>query len=210
MTTTFFTASVTHGGSHLERFKIAIIGGGPGGLFSAWHLAAKAGLSCDITIFEADSRLGGKIQTRQFPGIGPYEAGVAEIYDYSRLGPDPLHDLIIKELGLQVKYIKGGPCIIEDQLINETEDLEAAFGKETCDQAMQFRERCAQLLNPEAFYFSIGKADNAHPWAHVSGESLLAKEIPTTSRAGTSARWSTATSPRPRTRPMGSICSRMC
>src|SRR5271156_7016878 len=86
-----------------EPFKVAIIGGGPGGMFTAWHLAAKAGPSCQITVFEASDRLGGKIQTGQFAGVGPYEAGVAEIYDYSRLCPEPLRHLIATELRLEFK-----------------------------------------------------------------------------------------------------------
>ncbi len=79
-------------GEEEQKIKVAIVGGGPGGLFTTWHLEAKAGTECDITIFEATGRVGGKIVTGQFPGAGPYEAGVAEIYDYSRHGPDPLRD----------------------------------------------------------------------------------------------------------------------
>lgn len=44
-----------------EPLKVVIIGGGPGGMFAAWHLAAKAGPSCQIIVFEASDRLGGKI-----------------------------------------------------------------------------------------------------------------------------------------------------
>src|ERR1700733_6262353 len=66
----------------VREFRVAIVGGGPGGLFTAWHLAAKAGPACRITIYEASNRLGGKIVTGNFAGIGLYEAGVAEIYDY--------------------------------------------------------------------------------------------------------------------------------
>src|SRR5277367_6515390 len=134
-----------------EPFKVAIIGGGPGGMFTAWHLAAKAGPSCHITVFEASDRLGGKIQTGQFAGVGPYEAGVAEIYDYSRLGPDPLHDLIVNDLGLQHKYLHGGPCVLDGKIILDVDDLAQAFGRRTRDEAKSFRERAADLLKPEAF-----------------------------------------------------------
>ena len=160
-----------------KPFKVAIIGGGPGGMFTAWHLAAKAGPSCQITVFEASERLGGKIQTGQFAGIGPYEAGVAEIYDYSRLGPDPLHDLIVKDLGLKFKYLRGGPCVLDGKIILEVDDLAGTFGERTRDEAASFRQRCANSLSPEAFYFSIAREDNAHPWANVSGATLLEREI---------------------------------
>jgi len=130
-------------------FRVAIIGGGPGGLFAAWHLAAKAGLSCQITVYEASSRLGGEIKTGQFAGVGPYEAGVAEIYDYSHLGPDPLHELIVKELGLEIKYIQGGPCILDGKIIIETNDLARLFGERARDEALAFRKRCAELPKDE-------------------------------------------------------------
>ena len=45
---------------------LAIVGGGPGGLMSAWYLKRKLGNLCQVTIFEASDRLGGKILTRKF------------------------------------------------------------------------------------------------------------------------------------------------
>ena len=66
----------------LNNWRIAIVGGGPGGLFTAWRLREQARSPCAITIFEATPRLGGKVQTRRFAHSGvPYEAGAAELYD---------------------------------------------------------------------------------------------------------------------------------
>ena len=80
---------------------LAIVGGGPGGLMSAWYLKKKLGELCRITIYEASDRVGGKILTRKFDSApAMYEAGVAEIYDYSMTGPDPLRELI-QHFGLQ-------------------------------------------------------------------------------------------------------------
>ena len=80
---------------------LAIVGGGPGGLMSAWYLKKKLGELCTVTIYEASDRVGGKILTRQFDSApAMYEAGVAEIYDYSMTGPDPLRELI-QHFGLQ-------------------------------------------------------------------------------------------------------------
>ena len=63
--------------------ELAIVGGGPGGLMSAWYLKRKLGDLCKVTIYEASDRLGGKIVTRKFDTApAMYEAGVAEIYDY--------------------------------------------------------------------------------------------------------------------------------
>jgi monoamine oxidase/SAM-dependent methyltransferase len=159
------------------KFRVAVIGGGPGGLFTAWHLAAKTGNACQVTIFEASERPGGKIVTGQFSGVGPYEAGVAEIYDYSRLGPDPLHDLIINELGLEVKYIEGGPCVLDGKIILTRSDLAQAFSHRTSQEVNAFYQKCMSLLKPEAFYLAVGRADNSHPWSKISGASLLNSEI---------------------------------
>jgi monoamine oxidase/SAM-dependent methyltransferase len=157
--------------------RVAIVGGGPGGLFTAWYLAAKAGPSCDITIYEASDRLGGKIVTRSFGGVGLYEAGVAEIYDYSALGPDPLRDLIEKDLGLKIKHIKGGGCILGGRILPDTHALADHFGSEVCEAALAFRARCASLMKPADYYKSVRDADNAHPWLQASGEDILDTEI---------------------------------
>ena len=157
--------------------RVAIVGGGPGGMFSAWQLANKAGGACKITIYEASNRLGGKIQTSHFAGVGPYEAGVAEIYDYSDLGPDPLRELIEKDLELSIKHIEGGGCVLADQPLACVDDLAEHFGQNARDQAMAFRARCAQLLSRKAFYKCARDADNAHPWFGRTGEEILESEI---------------------------------
>src|SRR5579859_5026895 len=54
-------------GNHgIIMLDLAIVGGGPGGLMSAWYLKRKLGELCRITIFEASDRLGGKVLTGRF------------------------------------------------------------------------------------------------------------------------------------------------
>jgi hypothetical protein len=160
-------------------------------------------MSCQITVYEAAARLGGKLKTDQFFGVGPYEAGVAEIYDYSALGHDPLHDLIVKELGLEIKHIQGGPCVLDGKIILETGDLAKPFGDQTRAEAAAFRKRCADLLSPESFYFSVAEEDNAHPWVGVSGTALLEREFKDDTARRYMRPWSTATSLPIRTRRTG-------
>jgi hypothetical protein len=93
----------------MRRWRIGIIGGGPGGLMLAHQLQKRAHLPFDATIFEATERLGGKIRTNSFQSAAVlYEAGAAELYDYSVAGDDPLRELV-SELGLSVKPM-GGAC----------------------------------------------------------------------------------------------------
>jgi predicted NAD/FAD-binding protein len=89
--------------------KIGIVGGGPGGLMTAFLLEQRSNFAFDITIFEAQARLGGKIVTQQFKSAPVlFEAGAAELYDYSQLGHDPLRELVA-ELGFAVTPMDGKP-----------------------------------------------------------------------------------------------------
>jgi monoamine oxidase len=160
-----------------SQLHVTIVGGGPSGLFTAWYLAAKLGPACRITILEASGRLGGKIMTGNIAGVGLYEAGVAEIYDYSAHGPDPLRDLIEKDLGLKVRHIKPSGCILDGHILPDIEALADHFGGATYHAAAAFKRGCAGLLKPWNYYQSSRSADNAHPWAQMSGEDVLATQI---------------------------------
>ena len=79
----------------MDRQNVGIIGGGPGGLFTAYLLRKKCYHALLMTLFEASDRLGGKIHTKQFDQAGiRYEAGAAELYDYSLVDEDPLREMI--------------------------------------------------------------------------------------------------------------------
>src|SRR3569833_2235109 len=110
---------------------LAIVGGGPGGLMSAWYLKRKLGDLCKVTIFVASDRLGGKIVTRRFDSApAMYEAGVAEIYDYSMTGPDPLRELI-QHFGLQTIPMDAMQVQLDGQLIDDVPGLRRNYGATT-------------------------------------------------------------------------------
>src|SRR5438045_8694603 len=107
---------------------VAIVGGGPGGLMSAWYLKKKLGELCRVTIYEASDRLGGKILTRKFDSApAMYEAGVAEIYDYSMCGPGPLRALV-QHFGLQAIPMAAKPLLLHGRLINEVPEMRRDCG----------------------------------------------------------------------------------
>src|ERR1700721_4257930 len=102
--------------------KVAILGGGPGGLMTAYHLEQKCGDSCHTTVFEASGRTGGKLLTMQFDSAPViYEAGAAEFYNYAMVGPDPLLELIEK-LGLKTWPWSGQTAILEGNFLRNTGD----------------------------------------------------------------------------------------
>src|ERR1700742_4016463 len=156
---------------------LAIVGGGPGGLMSAWYLRRKLGSACRVTIFEASDRLGGKIVTRKFDSApAMYEAGVAEIYDYSMTGPDPLRELI-QHFGLQTIPMDAEQVQLDGELLNDVPGMRRKYGAGTAEAIEAFRNKCAEMVSPIEYYEGVGSHDNEHPWAYQTAEQVLDKEV---------------------------------
>ncbi len=126
---------------------LAIVGGGPGGLMSAWYLKKKLGDLCRVTIYEASDRLGGKILTRKFDTApAMYEAGVAEIYDYSMTGPDPLRELI-QHFGLQTIPMDAEQVMLDGELLNDVPGMRRKYGAKTAEAIEAFRTLCSTMVS---------------------------------------------------------------
>jgi monoamine oxidase len=153
---------------------IGIVGGGPGGLMAAWYVKKKMAGIARATLFEATHRLGGKIRTRRFDSAPAlYEAGVAEIYDYSRTGPDPLKELITGACGLSITPIDGEAVAMDGAFFNSPADLEDRYGAATTAAIHDFRALCARMMSPFTYYEGAGKDDNGHPWSRMTARELL-------------------------------------
>jgi len=156
---------------------LAIVGGGPGGLMSAWYLKRKLGDLCRVTIYEASDRLGGKIVTRKFDSApAMYEAGVAEIYDYSMTGPDPLRELI-QHFGLQTIPMDAEQVQFGGELLNDVPGMRRKYGDKTAAAIEAFRKRCAEAMSPIEYYEGVGAHDNENPWAYKTAEQVLDEEV---------------------------------
>jgi len=156
---------------------LAIVGGGPGGLMSAWYLKRKLGDLCRVTIYEASDRLGGKIVTRKFDSApAMYEAGVAEIYDYSMTGPDPLRELI-QHFGLQTIPMDAEQVQFGGELLNDVPGMRRKYGAKTAAAIEAFRQRCAEAMSPIEYYEGVGAHDNENPWAYKTAEQVLDEEV---------------------------------
>lgn len=154
--------------------RIAVIGGGPGGLFATYIL----NLVCPqarITLFESSSRLGGKIRTDRFSDGTPFEAGVAELYEY--LGPhkDPLRLLIEDELDLPTVQMSGGGVILGEDVLRDLDDVEEKYGTDTRKQVERFHKRCSELMSLER-YTTRWQPDNSHPWANKTFHECIHQE----------------------------------
>ena len=160
------------------KTQIAIVGGGFGGLLTAYHMQEKCEDVCDITIFEASARCGGKILTNRFNAVPVlYEAGVAELYDYSMLGCDPLRALVTK-LGLDTVPIDGQTVVLDNRILRHRDDIRRLCGAKTLEAIESFRALAMQMLTPEQYYEGAGRSDNAHPWTRLSCQRLLEQTVP--------------------------------
>jgi predicted NAD/FAD-dependent oxidoreductase len=153
--------------------RIAIIGGGPGGLLTACLIARKYGGECRTTIFEAAERLGGKLRTSTFTAAPvPYESGAAEIYDYSGVGEDPFRRLI-DELDLVTHPMQGHTVILDGHVLRDDADIARHYGEPAMRALHDFRRRVARLMPLAQWHPGSWSFDAAHPWARRTCEELL-------------------------------------
>jgi monoamine oxidase/ubiquinone/menaquinone biosynthesis C-methylase UbiE len=149
-----------------RAFKnVAIVGGGPGGLFAARLLDNFPEKFVRTTIFEASPRLGGKVLTKSFGSAAAlFEAGVAELYDYSHLGHDPLKELVL-ELDLETIPMAGRTVILDEKIINNPASFKRHFGIKAEAEAANFYRSCARLYSPNEYYLEDWQVDKKHPWS---------------------------------------------
>lgn len=143
--------------------QIAIIGGGPGGLMTAYTLQKILDRPAQITLFEASGRLGGKILTPHFRSAPVrYEAGAAEFYDYSMFDEDPLKDLIA-ELGLPIRRMGGPAVIMRNRILANMDDIRDQLGTQGYQAVSQFDRMAKDHMTPEEFYYSDYPEGSAAP-----------------------------------------------
>src|SRR4029450_1344785 len=125
-----------------DMLDLAIVGGGPGGLMSAWYLKKKLGDLGRVAISEASARGGGRVVAGKFDSApAMYEAGVAEIYDYSMTGPDPLRELI-QHFGLQTIPMDAEQVQLDAVPLNDVPGMRREYGAKTAAALAAFREPC--------------------------------------------------------------------
>ena len=155
--------------------RVAIIGGGPGGLMTAYQLQQHCSAPFEATIYEASSRLGGKILTKQFESAPvAYEAGAAELYDYSHVGEDPLRELVDK-LGLKVSPMSGTAVVIHDKMLRDMEDVSRVYGEPTRKALLAFDARAKEWSSPQQYYDSDWRESNDDPMSSKSFYDELAQ-----------------------------------
>jgi SAM-dependent methyltransferase len=155
--------------------RVGIVGGGPGGLITARIVESFSKGLCEITLFEAADRLGGKVMTFDKAPV-VYEAGVAELYDYAHLGPDPLKELIAA-LGLEIQRIQGPAVVLGEKILSNDKDIERLCGPATLKALNDFYGKCRELRTPAEYYEAHCDDDNIHPWAGKTFKDVL-DEIP--------------------------------
>lgn len=131
-----------------------MVGGGPGGLLTAYFLGQFAAATIRTTIFEASHRLGGKVLTPLFAAAPVhYEAGAAELYDYTPVGEDPLRNLVA-ELGLATVPLGGASVIVDGASISNVDDVAHHLGPRARCELERFHARAQGWMTPREFYAS--------------------------------------------------------
>ena len=158
------------------------MGGGPGGLFTAWHLERLAASPLEVTILEASERLGGKVLTPAFTQAPVrYEAGAAELYDYSPIDDDPLRQLV-RSLGLPTVAMGGSAVVMGGRRLANLDDVGDAYGPRGRAALLAFDTWARSALTPAEF-FAAGSdhAASAAPAGRFD-EPLAAIDCPGTRR----------------------------
>lgn len=159
----------------MRTWSVGIVGGGPGGLMTAYALQKLADKPIQITLFEASHRLGGKILTPQFQKAAvKFEAGAAEFYDYSQHDEDPLK-LLIAELGLSISRMAGSAVICNDQVLSNLDDIRNHLGENAYQSLVEFDRKAFDRMTPEEFVESdYPDGSNQQPDS-IRFDSLLAE-----------------------------------
>ena len=140
---------------------------------TAHLIGGRFGAECHCTIFEASTRLGGKLQTCTFNTASvPYEAGAAEIYDYSTISDDPFRRFI-DQLGLVTRPITGHTVVLEDTILSDDADIRRHWGDATLRAIQDFRKQAANLIPLERWHPDDWQFDAAHPLASRTCAQLL-------------------------------------
>ena len=161
----------------MKTWRVGIVGGGPGGLMTAHALQKLANCPLEITIFEASSRLGGKILTPQFDSHPvAYEAGAAEFYDYSQFDEDTLK-LLIQEMGLPIRPMGGPAVVMNNRILANIDDIRDDLGPEAADALLEFDRLSKDRMTPQEFFYANDHDVSMLPVKHEGFDTLL-KEVP--------------------------------
>jgi protoporphyrinogen oxidase len=153
--------------------RVAIVGGGPGGLMTAYQLQKRCKVPYEVTIYEAGKRLGGKVLTRSFAAAPViYEAGAAELYDYSQVGEDPLRELV-ESFGFKVKAMAGPDVILDENVFKGFADVGREYGASARQSLVEFHQRAERWMSATEFYDSDWKAANEDPKSRTTFEDEL-------------------------------------
>src|ERR1700676_881867 len=84
---------------------------------------------------------------------------------------------MIQHFGLQTIPIDAEQVLLDGELLNDVPGMRRKYGAKTADAIEAFRKRCAEMVSPAEYYEGVGAHDNEHPWAYITAEELLDKEV---------------------------------
>ena len=60
---------------------------------------------------------------------------------------------------------------------NDVPGMRRKYGAKTAAAIEAFRKRCTEMVSPIEYYEGVGAHDNEHPWAYITAEELLDREV---------------------------------
>ena len=155
--------------------RVAIVGGGPGGLLTSYLLQNRTSARLRIKLFEASDRLGGKLFTVKFDSTPvQYEAGTAELYGYAHVASDPLFNLI-QGLGLRTLNLHGKTVVMDGEILDHPESIGQHLGTKALYAIQNFHSEARRRVRALDYYNSGWPDENKNPLVRKSFRSLLAK-----------------------------------
>ena len=67
--------------------------------------------------------------------------------------------------------------LLDGELLNDVPGMRRKYGAKTAAAIEAFRKRCSEMVSPVEYYEGVGAHDNEHPWAYVTAEQVLDKEV---------------------------------
>ncbi len=84
---------------------------------------------------------------------------------------------LIQHFGLQTIPMDAEQVHLDGELLNDVPGMRRKYGAKTADAIEAFRKRCTEMVSPTEYYEGVGAHDNEHPWAYITAEELLDREV---------------------------------
>ncbi|NNC27398.1 amine oxidase, partial [Salinisphaera sp. USBA-960] len=84
---------------------------------------------------------------------------------------------LIQHFGLQTIPMDAEQVMLDGVLLDDVPGMRKKYGAKTVAAIEAFRKKCAKMITPLEYYEGVGAHDNENPWARMTAEELLDREV---------------------------------